>query len=211
MVDVISQKQRFFDVWAPGYDWLFPSVFYQAIHKRLLDYVQLSAQPNVLDLGCGTGQLLDRLAAHFPSLCGTGLDLSAEMLHQARRNNRHRPRLIYQHGNAESLPFANGQFEAVFNTISFLHYPQPERVLAEVQRVLCPGGRFYLADPIAPFQLRLQQWGFSPNNVRLYDRAAREQLGRQVDLQCVAHHALFPPTVLTIFETHEPQNLDRMR
>ncbi|MFN7662023.1 MAG: class I SAM-dependent methyltransferase, partial [Dolichospermum sp.] len=73
---------------------------------------------NVLDLGCGTGRLLDRLANQFPEITGTGLDLSPQMLRVARQNNRHRPRLIYLEGNAENLPFAEGQFNAVFNTIS---------------------------------------------------------------------------------------------
>lgn len=62
-----SQKQQLFDRWAPNYDWIFPSVVYQAIHKRLLEYVKLPNQSNILDLGCGTGRLLDRLAVKFPT------------------------------------------------------------------------------------------------------------------------------------------------
>uniref|UniRef100_A0A1D9G4F6 Methyltransferase domain-containing protein n=1 Tax=Moorena producens (strain JHB) TaxID=1454205 RepID=A0A1D9G4F6_MOOP1 len=57
-----SIKEKFFDLWAPNYDILFTTVFYQALHKRLLEYVELTNQPNVLDLGCGTGRLLNRLA-----------------------------------------------------------------------------------------------------------------------------------------------------
>ena len=198
--DIHRRKQWFFDRWAPSYDWLFPSVFYQAIHKRLLQYVQLSDSASVLDLGCGTGRLLDRLANQFPKLHGTGLDLSPEMLRQARQQNRHHPRLIYQQGNAETLPFANCQFDAVFNSLSFLHYPNPTQVLAEVRRVLQPSGKFYLADPIASLQIALQQLSLSPDNVRLYTRATREKLGEQVGLRCCGHYPLFPPTVLTVFE-----------
>ncbi|HEY9876748.1 MAG TPA: class I SAM-dependent methyltransferase, partial [Candidatus Obscuribacterales bacterium] len=124
----LHNKEKFFDLWAPNYDFLFLSVFYQAVHKRLLEYVNLPDRANVLDIGCGTGRLLDRLATQFPQMRGTGLDLSTEMLHQARERNRHHPRLIYIQGNAEALPFADGQFDAVFNTLSFLHYPKPEQV-----------------------------------------------------------------------------------
>lgn len=83
-----SNKRQLFDRWAPLYDLLFPSVFYQAIHQRLLDYVDLPQQAHVLDIGCGTGRLLNRLATKYSDLQGTGLDFSAEMLRQARRTNR---------------------------------------------------------------------------------------------------------------------------
>jgi ubiquinone/menaquinone biosynthesis C-methylase UbiE len=195
----VNNKQQLFDRWAPHYDLLFTSVFYQAIHKRLLEYVELPAQVNVLDLGCGTGRLLDRLATHFPNLRGTGLDLSAEMLRQARRQNRHRPRLIYVQGNALELPFADGQFDAVFNTCTFLHYPEPERVFSEVSRVLRPGGYFYLVDPTYMGQTGTQWLPVSPGGIRFYSPQAREQLGMQVGLSCLGHQYLLGPILLTRF------------
>ena len=107
----------------------------------MLEYVDLLPQPNVLDLGCGTGRLLSKLAATFPDLRGTGLDLSAQMIRQARSRSHHWPRLIYlQEGNALALPFADGQFNAVFNGLSFLPYLSPEQVFAQVSRVLQKGG-----------------------------------------------------------------------
>lgn len=198
--DALNNKQQLFDAWAPNYDFLFLSVFYQAVHKRLLEYVDLPARPNVLDLGCGTGRLLNRLASQFPQLRGTGIDLSSEMLRQARQSNRHRPRLIYVQGNAASLPFADGQFDAVFNTISFLHYLQPEQVFSEVSRVLRPGGHFYLVDwsrKSTSSQLR----GSFPlvGEIKLYTPQAREHLGAGVGLDCLGHQYLLGPVLLTIF------------
>ena len=58
------------------------------------------------------------------------------MLRQARRSNRHRPHLIFVKGDVVPLRFADEQYDAVFNTLSFLHYPEPEQVFAEVCRVL---------------------------------------------------------------------------
>lgn len=194
---ILSSKQRLFDLWAPNYDLLFPSVFYQAIHKRLLEYVQLPNQPHILDLGCGTGRLLDRLATQFPTLHGTGLDLSAQMVYQARRCNRHHPRLICVQGNAEALPFADEQFDAVFNTLSFLHYPQPQQVFSEVSRVLRPGGYFYLADITFRWRAELQFVLASPGGMRFYNQSEREQLGKQVGLRCVGHYYLLGPVMLT--------------
>jgi ubiquinone/menaquinone biosynthesis C-methylase UbiE len=200
MQDFFSQKQWIFDRWAPSYDCLFPSVFYRATHQRLLEYVDLPEQPNILDLGCGTGRLLNRLASHFPSLKGTGLDLSPQMIRQARQANRHHAELLFLQGNAEALPFAKGQFDTVFNTFSFLHYPNPERVLTEISRVLNLGGRFYLVDLAACSTISPQTIAVGAGSIRLYPQISREQLGQHVGLSCRGHYNLLGPVLLTVFE-----------
>ncbi|MEB3180276.1 MAG: class I SAM-dependent methyltransferase [Nostocaceae cyanobacterium] len=197
--EFINKKKQIFDSWAPSYDWLFPSVFYQAVHKRLLSYVDFPPQPSVLDLGCGTGRLLERLAAEFPELRGTGLDLSPQMLRVARQRNRYHPRLIYIQGNAESLPFAAGQFDAVFNTISFLHYPQPQQVLSEVARVLKTGGRFYLVDSSFSSHTAGDSIPFLLGGMRFYSKTKREVLGSEVGLSSKGHYYLLSPVLLTVF------------
>ncbi len=194
--NVLSQKQTFFDRWAPNYDCLLTTIFYQAIHQRLLSCVNLPHPSQVLDLGCGTGQLLGRLAAKFPDLQGIGLDLSPVMLKQARQNNQYHPRLIYCRGNAQSLPFADHQFDAVFNTISFLHYPNPQEVFAEVSRVLHPQGQFYLVDSILG---PVNSIPFSPGGIRFYNPQQREKFGQQVGLNCLGHYHLLGRVVLSIF------------
>jgi ubiquinone/menaquinone biosynthesis C-methylase UbiE len=153
----------------------------------------------VLDLGCGTGRLLNRLAAYSPNLQGTGLDFSSEMLHQARRSNQHHPRLIFVQGNTAALPFADQQFTDVFSTMSFLHYPNPDAVLAEVRRVLQPGGHFYWADFTWSYQKSEPLRVNLPGNVQFYNAKAREELGQQAQLQCLGHHYLLGLVVLSIF------------
>jgi ubiquinone/menaquinone biosynthesis C-methylase UbiE len=197
--NILRNKEKFFDRWAPNYDFLLTTVFYQAIHKRLLEYLELPDQPNVLDLGCGTGRLLHRLVNQFPTLQGTGLDLSAEMLRQAQQRNQHGIRLVYKQGNAESLPFADCEFDAVFNTISFLHYPNPQQVFSEVSRVLRPSGRFYLVDFTLREETGARNFPLSPNGIRLYSPQRREQLGVAAGLECLGHHYLLGPVLLTVF------------
>jgi ubiquinone/menaquinone biosynthesis C-methylase UbiE len=193
-----EQKTRLFDRWAPAYDCLLTTIFYQAIHRRLLSYVTLPDSAQVLDLGCGTGKLLHRLAEQYPHLQGLGLDLSPEMLYQARRQNQHHPRLLFCLGNAEALPGARSQFDAVFNTISFLHYPDPQRVFDEVARVLKAQGRFYLADYSSLWgSTRL---GFTPGGLRFYSPAQREAFAHQSGLQCLGHHGVLGPVLLSIFQ-----------
>lgn len=215
--DLSAQKQFFFDRWAPGYDVLFPSIVYQAIHQRLLEFVELPKPCQVLDLGCGTGKLLNRLAQHYPQLWGVGLDFSGEMIRLARQRNQHRPRLLFIQGTADQIPRADHSVDAVFSSISFLHYPDPDRVMAEIHRVLKPGCKFYLAD-LTPGLLT--QWRsrskerfgnpedkttpsqplpISPGGIRLYREGDRAQLATRANLQCVEHHYLLGPVLLTIF------------
>ncbi|MEH2068658.1 MAG: class I SAM-dependent methyltransferase [Nostoc sp.] len=197
--DFFSNKKFLFDRWASSYDWLIPSVFYRAIHKRLLEYITLPEQVNVLDIGCGTGRLLERLASEFPALKGIGLDLSINMLRMARLSNRHHPRLIFVEGKAESLPFANGQFDAVFSTISFLHYLEPQQVFNEIARVLSPRGCFYLVDITSKKDTEPQLLPISPHGIRLYSPNQRQLLGSCAGLMCLSHNYLLGPVLLTIF------------
>lgn len=205
--DVLRAKARVFDLWAPRYDWLFTSVFYQAVHQRLLTFVQVSTQAStpILDMGCGTGKLLNRMADKFPDVQGTGLDLSPAMLRQARFHNHHRPRLIFVQGTSESMPFTDNQFQAAFSTISFLHYPDPQQVFQEVGRVLQPGGCFHLVD-YTPFlglgtQPILAGMG---GPMYFYSPRQREVLAAHAGLTCMAHHSLMGPVLLSIFQKPGP-------
>lgn len=192
----MNQKKQFFDRWARSYDFLLTTVVYQAIHKRLLEYIDLPAKSTVLDLGCGTGRLLKRLATQFPTLKGIGCDFSQQMIQQAREQNQHKSQLIFIQGNAEHLPFTEGQFDAIFNTISFLHYPEPESVFSEISRVLKPQGHYYLVDPILS---SLSSFPYSPGGLRFYSRQQREELGQKVCLNCLGHYHLLSTVVLSIF------------
>lgn len=200
-----EQKTQLFDLWAPFYDLIFPSVFYQALHLRLLDYLKLPEKPLVLDLGCGTGRLLQRLAKSFPQLDGIGLDPSSAMLRQARhQSRRYAPRLIYIQGDAAKLPTATAQFNAVFNTISFLHYPEPEQVLSEVYRTLKPEGKYYLVDFVWEGEEEKVELGIGTGKVRFYRFSQREKLGQEVGFTQCHHFWLLGSVGLTIFEKNPP-------
>lgn len=194
-----NSKQQLFERWAPFYDFWLPSLLYQATHQRLLEYVKLPEDPNVLDISCGTGRLLNRLAAAYPSLQGTGLDFSAAMLRQARGSNHHRPRLIFVQGNAAPLRFSDRQFDTIFNTFSFLHYLEPQRVLAETYRVLRPGGTFYWVDPTTNTPTGSGYVPVPPNGIRVYSPKIRQQMGTQAGFKYLGHEYLVGNNLLSIF------------
>ncbi|MEO1591776.1 MAG: class I SAM-dependent methyltransferase [Cyanobacteria bacterium J06632_22] len=194
-------KLDIFNRWAPFYDSPFTTVFYQAVHTRLLDTVTLVDAANVLDLGCGTGKLLGRLAQAYPQMTGMGYDFSSEMLAQAQQQKPYPGRICYQQGQTDQLPFSAALFDAAFCTISFLHYPDPVAVLQEIRRVLKPGGEFYLAD-YTPSQLSGQEMLRVPiwaGDICCYSPAARAVLAEQAGLTVRRHDYLLGPILLTTF------------
>ncbi len=97
---------------------------------------------HVLDLGTGEGQLARRLAgeARPPDLI-VGLDVSSGQLANARAEGGG-PAFVQAAG--EALPFPDGSFDGVVCCLVIEHTTDPDRVLAEVARVLSPAGRFLL-------------------------------------------------------------------
>lgn len=99
---------------------------------------------SILDIGCGSGELLRRLHLQSPHLKLTGADASLSMLIIAHRKLNGTAQLC--NAAAEALPFSANSFDLVVST-SVLHYwPDPAQVLAETRRVLTPAGRLVLTD-----------------------------------------------------------------
>jgi ubiquinone/menaquinone biosynthesis C-methylase UbiE len=97
-----------------------------------------------LELGCGTGIFLEKVAR-----CGAriaGLDLSEHLLSRARVRLAGAPNVALHRGNAEQMPYATSSFDTVYGS-SVLHHLDLDRALAEVFRVLRPGGRCVFAEP----------------------------------------------------------------
>jgi ubiquinone/menaquinone biosynthesis C-methylase UbiE len=134
-----------FRVWSPIYDSpLFQKPFYRRVHARVMAALDGVEPRRAIDLGCGTAQLTADLAARFPGATLAGVDLSIDMLGAARRRlGAAAPPLV--NANVYALPFADGSLDLVTNTASFHWYLDYERALAEIHRVLRPGGRFVLA------------------------------------------------------------------
>ena len=97
----------------------------------------LAAQPGerILDLGCGDGHLTERIAASGASV--VGLDASPQMAAAARARG-----IAVEEGSAEAMPFLEQSFDAVFSNAALHWVRGQEAMLAEVRRVLRPGGRF---------------------------------------------------------------------
>ena len=111
---------------------------------RTLAALELQPDDELLDVGCGTGAAVRAAAALVTR--AVGLDLSPEMIEQARRLAARLDNTAFELGDAEHLPFADGTFSAVLCSTSIHHYPQPEKAVCEMARVLTPGGRVAIGD-----------------------------------------------------------------
>ena len=104
----------------------------------LLDAVGAAPGIRLLDIACGTGALATRAAQRGAQV--VGMDFAPTMIAEAAR--RHSG-VEFQVGDAEAIPLADASVDAVTCSFGMLHMERPERVLAEVARVLRPGsGRF---------------------------------------------------------------------
>ncbi|MCZ2815202.1 class I SAM-dependent methyltransferase [Modestobacter sp. VKM Ac-2984] len=141
---------------------------------------ELGVQPDdaVLDAACGTGRALPVLrAATGPAGLLVGLDLTAEMLAEARRRGRGELAWLVG-GDVTRLPFADRSFDVVFASGLVSHLPDPDAGLRELARVAADGARLGLFHPVGRAALaRRHGRELTPDDVRSEPRV-RELLTR---------------------------------
>jgi ubiquinone/menaquinone biosynthesis C-methylase UbiE len=137
--DMVAKYARL----APEYDarWSF---YVEATTRETLARLSLQPMDQVLDVGCGTGALLWRLAESHSAALLSGVDPVPEMLAVARR--RLPAEVELREGWAERLPFAEERFDLVVSCNMFHYIQRPAEALREMRRVLKPGGRLIVTD-----------------------------------------------------------------
>lgn len=110
--------------------------FVSQFGTSLVELLSPKSGESILDLGCGTGHLTDKIAAFGAEVIG--IDSASTMIEQARH---HYPNLRFEVADATDLQFQE-QFDAVFSNAVLHWIREPEKVVAGVQRALKPGGRF---------------------------------------------------------------------
>jgi ubiquinone/menaquinone biosynthesis C-methylase UbiE len=137
-----------------------PSRYAVQLYHRTATQIDLTGK-RVLEVGCGHGGGASYLMRTLRPASYTGLDLNRAAIAFCRK--RHiLPGVDFVYGNAEKLPFPDQSFDAVINIESSGAYPHFSRFLAEVARVLRPGGHFLYADlrprnSIAKWELALAE------------------------------------------------------
>ena len=116
-----------------------------------------SGGTHILELGCGPGVYACRFARDFPQVTTIGIDSSKRLIRRARTRaaNLHLQNCTFVEGDAQALGELANAVDAVIVSRLFLIVPDKEAVLAEIYRVLRPGGRCFIAEPTSGFVSRL--------------------------------------------------------
>jgi len=140
-----ARQRRVWDKGAPGYDRQI-AFFEKVWFTGGREWLGARARGRVLEVAIGTGRNL----AHYPAAVTlTGVELSPEMLAIARRRAADLGREVDLHeGDAEHLPFADATYDTVVCALSLCTIPDPAAAIAEMRRVLVPGGLLLLLDHI---------------------------------------------------------------
>ena len=151
--------------------------FQREVGKRLLAHLDMvpTLPDRLLDLGCGTGFFQSDLSARYPEATYIGLDLAPGMIEYARTRSMGHGLWIV--GDAESLPLASQSVDVVFSSLAVQWCHNPEWFLAELARVLKPGGRcvFTTLGPDTLRELR-QSWAAADSYQHVNDFLPAEAL-----------------------------------
>lgn len=128
---------------AETYESFMVPVLFAPLAQQLLTVAQPAAGDRILDVGCGTG-IVARLASEMVGANGevTGVDTTPAMLAVARSiSEREGLSIEWIEGAAETLPFPDQRFDLVLSQAALMFFVDPQQALAEMRRVLAPGGR----------------------------------------------------------------------
>jgi SAM-dependent methyltransferase len=104
-----------------------------------LDFAAVREAGRVLDVGCGTGALVDAVAKRDPGSTVVGIDPSQPFIDYARQRFQG-PRFSFDRGDGMALPYPDASFDCSLSLLVFMFIPQPEKAASEMRRVTRPGG-----------------------------------------------------------------------
>jgi len=147
--DFGRKSRAFFDRWAPRYDRSTQQrFFFGPAHAAALTAASAGgvAPRDVLDVGCGTGRLLERACQQWPEARFVGIDAAPQMIAEAKRKNDGDARFHFEVADAVLLSSRASSVDAVFSSFSHHHWSDQQEGVREISRVLRPGGVFVLVN-----------------------------------------------------------------
>ena len=136
------------DALLPFYDLFTAALGIAKVHRTLIEQAQLADGQDVLEIGCGTGNLSVRAKRTRPGIRLIGSDPDPRAIALAQRKARKLDGIRFERGYAQRLPYPDATFDRVLSSLMLHHLDEETKAAtaAEIQRVLRPGGSLYLVD-----------------------------------------------------------------
>ena len=135
---------------AARYEQTLDGKFTEKFKQRLVVAMTVNNGDHVLDVGCGTGSLLGKIA-EMTEIVGYGTDISPQMVAVATEAH---PSFVFKTASCEALPFEDESMDVVTVCCAYHHFPDVNTFAQDAARVLKPGGRLYIADILLPPGIR---------------------------------------------------------
>ncbi len=158
--------------------------------EQRLPIVPFGATLKYLDVGCGNGMTALHLAATY-GFDVTGIDVDPEQIRLARASAGNRTNVRFLVADATRLPFDTAEFDLVATNKTTHHIPEWKTALAEMVRVLRPGGHFIYGDLVVPSWLAQLGRATVGRLVGFVTRAELERFVREHSLTVVQEAAHF--------------------
>ena len=161
------------------------------IVEPMLALIEFDPKDKVLDVGCGTGWLVRRIAPLVSAGLAAGMDVSDAMLGRAEALSAQLPNVVFARGGADAIPWESGFFTKVLSVESAYYWPDPAQGLREIFRVLSPGGSAWILINYYRDNPHCHQWG-ELLKVPTHLLSAEEwaELFRQAGFRNVAHRRI---------------------
>ncbi|MBU3090749.1 class I SAM-dependent methyltransferase [Clostridium sp. CF011] len=140
-----------FNKQAESYDKSANGKFVAPMYNEIINRIMLIKPKKLLDVGCGTGNVLMKLVENS-NIELYGLDISEKMIDMAKKNLGNSADLKVS--DSECMPWKNNTFDVIVCNASFHHYPNPDKTLLEMKRILKSNGTLIIGDPTAPVVIR---------------------------------------------------------
>ena len=142
MTDSQEQLRTEFNEWARAGKGESMERGHRPVGEQAIARMRVEANSRVLDVGCGSGWATRLLADYAFDGRVTGIDISDEMVELARDSSAGYKNVDFKVASAEQLPFETSEFTHAFSMESLYYYRNIPKALAEIHRVMKPGGLF---------------------------------------------------------------------
>ena len=158
-MSIETKLSREFDRWAEDGRGKGMESDHLPITLPMLARMNLQADENVLDAGCGSGWLSRLIARRVTNGRVVGMDISDEMIRHARRDSTDAANLVFIVGGIGEIPWESDFFSRVISVESSYYWPDPARGLREIFRVLREGGSAWILINYYRDNPNCHQWG----------------------------------------------------